>query len=146
MVAGIACRAAADPVGWALTDGTESLNWADLNVVMNRAVNAILGTDLGPDRRVAIMAQNSAQAAIAHLAAIYAGASAVPVNWQLRPVEASRILYDSAPRLVLASPQSESRGQAGLPARHGGRRLAGRVRRDRFAGRAGPQPFRLTGR
>ena len=115
MVAGIACRAAADPVGWALTDGTESLNWADLNVVMNRAVNAILGTDLGPDRRVAIMAQNSAQAAIAHLAAIYAGASAVPVNWQLRPAEASRILYDSAPRLVLASPQSDPVARQACP-------------------------------
>jgi len=106
MVAGIAARAAADPARWALDDGTESLNWADLNATLNRAVNAILGTDLGPDRRVAIMAQNSAQAAIAHLAVIYAGASAVPVNWQLRPAEASLILRDSAARLVLASPQS----------------------------------------
>jgi len=106
MVAGIAGRAAADPDGWALTDGTESLNWADLNVVLNRVVNAVLGTDLGPDRRVAVMAQNSAQAAIAHLAVIYAGASVVPVNWQLRPAEASHILRDSAARLVLASPRS----------------------------------------
>jgi long-chain acyl-CoA synthetase len=106
MFTGIAGRAAADPAGWALTDGTDSLNWADLNGAVNRAVHAVLGTDLGPDRRVAIMAPNSAQAAIAHLAVIYAGASAVPVNWQLRPSEAEHILRDSAARLVLASPQS----------------------------------------
>ena len=106
MVAGIAGRAAADPAGWALTDGVESLTWADLNGALNCAVNAVLRADLGPDRRVAIMAQNSVEAAIAHLAVIYAGASAVPVNWQLRPAEASHILRDSAARLVLASPQS----------------------------------------
>ena len=46
------------PAGRALTDGTESLSWADLNVVLNRAVNAVLGADLGPARRVAIMAPN----------------------------------------------------------------------------------------
>ncbi len=117
MVAGIADRAAADPAGWALTDGTENLTWAELNDWLNRAVHALLGADLGPDRRVAILAQNSVQTAIAHLAVIYAGASAVPVNWQLRPAEAGHVLRDSAARLVLASPESAAVArQAGAPA------------------------------
>jgi acyl-CoA synthetase (AMP-forming)/AMP-acid ligase II len=52
------------------------------------------------------MAENSGETCLAHLAVIYAGASAVPVNWQLRPAEAEHIICDSGARLVLASAQT----------------------------------------
>jgi len=115
VVAGIAGRAAADPDGWALTDGTTSLTWAELNDAVNRAVFALLAADLGPDRRIAIMAENGAQTAIAHIAVICAGASVVPVNWHLRPAEAAHILRDSAVRLVLAGEESGSAAQEAAP-------------------------------
>lgn len=106
MVAGIAARAAAQPSAWALADGSMTLTWAELNGTLNHAVNALLAADLGPERRVAIVAENSAGCAIAHLAVILAGASAVPVDHHLRAAETGYILRDSEARLVLAGPQS----------------------------------------
>ena len=115
MVAGVAARAAADPAGWALTDGAENLTWASLNERLNRAVSALLAADLGPERRVAVMAQNGVPAAIAHLAVICAGASAVPVNWQLRPAEARHILADSRAGLVLSTPECAAAARQACP-------------------------------
>ncbi len=61
------------------------------------------------------MAENCAQTAVAHLAAIFAGAAAVPVNWQLRPAEAAHILRDSGARLVLASARTADAARQAAP-------------------------------
>jgi long-chain acyl-CoA synthetase len=68
--------------------------------------------DLGADRRVAVYAENSAETAIAHIAAILAGASAVPVNFHLRAEEAAYIIADADCRVVLTGPENAERAVA----------------------------------
>jgi acyl-CoA synthetase (AMP-forming)/AMP-acid ligase II len=134
MVAGIADKARSAPGEWALADERVTLSWSQLNDQVNRAVNVLLRADLGPCRRVAIMAENSAECAIAHLAGILAGACVVPVNCRLRPQEAGYIVRDCGARLVLTGPESAAAARQAAPS--GTRVLAWRSGRQ-----PGVEPF-----
>ncbi len=67
--------------GVAIVDANGVLTWAEVDALLNRAVHAVLAADLGPQRRVAVFAENSAQTVLAHVAGLLAGASTVPVNF-----------------------------------------------------------------
>jgi long-chain acyl-CoA synthetase len=108
LVAGIRARARSDADGWAVRAPGELITWGQLNSRVNRAVHVLLEADLGPDRRVAVFAENSIETAVAHLATIFAGASVVPVNVHLRPEEAAYILANCGARLVFAGPGTAS--------------------------------------
>ena len=99
-----------DPDQLALTDQQTTLGWAELDQAMNRAVNLLRSFDLGPERRLAVFAENSAETVIAYVAAALAGASAVPVNFHLTPDELAYILEDSASTLLLVGPETAERG------------------------------------
>ncbi|MCY3632244.1 MAG: AMP-binding protein [bacterium] len=99
-----------NPDQMALTDQRITLGWAELDRVMNRAVNLLHSLDLGPERRLAVFAENSAETVIAYVATALAGASAVPVNFHLTPDELAYILEDSASALLLVSPETAERG------------------------------------
>ena len=99
-----------DPDRLALADQQTTLGWADLDQMMNRAVNLVRSLDLGPERRLAVFAENSAETVIAYVAAALAGASAVPVNFHLTPDELTYILEDSASNLLLVGPETAERG------------------------------------
>src|SRR4051794_18892604 len=71
----------------ALRDEVEALSWRELDQVLNRSTNALLGLELGPSRRVAVYAENSAWTVVAYLTGVLAGCSGVPINWHLRPEE-----------------------------------------------------------
>lgn len=99
-----------DPERLALTDQRTTLGWAELDQVMNRAVNLLRSVDLGPERRLAVFAENSTETVVAYVAAALAGASAVPVNFHLTPDELAYILEDSASALLLVGPETAERG------------------------------------
>jgi long-chain acyl-CoA synthetase len=88
----------------ALRDADTTLTWAELDRTLNRSVGALLARDLGPERRVAVFAENSAQTVIAYVTAILAGASAVPVNHRFTAGELAYILEDSGARHLFAGP------------------------------------------
>lgn len=87
----------------AVTDGTTQWTWPQLNSNLNRTVNWLTSLGIEPGRRVAVLAENSAHTALAHLAVTYAGLSAVPVNYHLTAAEVGYILRDAAVHTVLCS-------------------------------------------
>src|SRR5687768_7173001 len=92
--------------GNAIVDAGGVRSWAEVDGLLNRAVNALLAADLGPDRRVAIFAENAAETVLAHVAGILAGASTVPVNFHLTADEAAYILSDSGARVLFVGPEN----------------------------------------
>lgn len=94
----------------ALDDGRSSLRWADLEDRLNRVANALLGTDLGPDRRLGVFAENAAETALAHIGGLLGGASTVPCNFHLTASELAYILADSGARALLVGPETAERG------------------------------------
>ena len=98
-----------DPDQLALTDQQTTLGWAELDRAINRAINLLRSVDLGPEHRLAVFAENSAETVIAYMAAALAGASAVPVNFHLTPDELAYILEDSASTLLLVGPETAER-------------------------------------
>ena len=113
-------RARERPDEVALRDDTRALGWAEVNDTLDRVANALHATDLGPKRRVAVYAENAVEVVLAHLGALLAGASSVPVNFHLTADEAAYILRDSGTRVLFVGPENLERGlaaaeQAGVP-------------------------------
>lgn len=94
----------------ALRDERQSLGWHEVDVLLNRVANAIDAHDLGAKRRVAVFAENAAETALAHLGALLAGASSVPVNFHLTASEAQYILADSETKVLFVGPETMERG------------------------------------
>jgi acyl-CoA synthetase (AMP-forming)/AMP-acid ligase II len=84
----------------------QTLTWAGLDALLNRSVNALLSRDLGPERRVAVFAENSIETVVAYLSGILSGCSGVPINFHLRAEECAYILRDSGAGLVLVGPET----------------------------------------
>jgi long-chain acyl-CoA synthetase len=94
----------------ALRDDEVALGWAQLNDILNRVVNGLDDFDLGPDRRVAVLAENSAETVLAHLGGLLAGASTVPVNFHLNADEVAYILEDSGAQVLFVGPGTAATG------------------------------------
>ena len=86
----------------AVRDDRLDLSWSELNLMLNRAVNALSHTA----GRAAVMADNSVETLVAHTALLLAGVSAVPVNAHLTADEAAYLLRTSGATLVLAGPST----------------------------------------
>lgn len=98
----------------AVRDPHGAYGWAEVGDVLNRTANNALGADLGPSRRVAVFAENSAETALAHLGCLLGGASTVPVNFHLTADETAYILVDSESRLLFVGPETVERGVAAV--------------------------------
>jgi long-chain acyl-CoA synthetase len=96
----------------ALADERAQIDWASLDVQLNRGVNALLARAAPPDARVAVFAYNSVEAVTAYLAALLAGVSSVPVNFHLTAEEVAYILRDSAAETVFVGPETLEVGRA----------------------------------
>ena len=94
----------------ALRDDRVTLGWAEVDDVLNRVANGLHEAALGPRRRVAVYAENSAETVLAHLGGLLAGASTVPVNFHLTPDEAAYILRDSHTDVLFVGPENLERG------------------------------------
>ena len=94
----------------ALVDGDRTFGWAEIDSTLNRVANRVIETDLGPNARVAVFAENSAETALAHLGCLIGGASTVPVNFHLNAPEAAYILEDSNTSILFVGPETAARG------------------------------------
>ncbi|MCW2916645.1 MAG: putative fatty-acid--CoA ligase [Actinomycetia bacterium] len=112
MALATAQHAAERPDELALCDQRTELTWAQADGLLNRAVNGLLALELGPERRVAVFAENSVETVLAHVAGLYAGASVVPVNFHLTAAEAAYILENSRATVVFTGPENAERAAA----------------------------------
>src|SRR5581483_5530523 len=90
-----------------------------LGDLVGRAVEAVDALGLG-ERRLAVMGGNSAGAIVAHLAALAAGVSSVPIARYLGAAEVAYILADSGAGAILCSEDcadvaAEAAAQTGVP-------------------------------
>ena len=117
----------------ALRDDAVTIGWGQVNDTLNRVVNGLAELDLGPDRRVAVLAENSVETVLAHLGGLLAGASTVPVNFHLNADEVTYILEDSGARVLFVGPETaDDRHRSGATRRRASR---DRVADGRSAGR-----------
>lgn len=93
----------------AVRDERVALGWAEVNDTLNRVANRLRAAGLGPARRVAVYAENSAETVFAHLGGLLAGVSTVPVNFHLTAEETAYILRDSHAEIVFAGPENITR-------------------------------------
>lgn len=97
----------------ALADNQQTITWAELDELLNRAANALLDMKLPADARVAVFAENAAETVAAHLAGILAGISTVPINFHLTAAELQYILEDSGAAILFVGPETAHTGLAG---------------------------------
>ena len=101
--------AAERPQEIALRDPQNAYTWGEVDDILNRTANGLLGLDLGPDRRMAVFAENAAETAYANLGGLISGASVVPVNFHLTAEEVAYILNDSDARVLFADHRTVER-------------------------------------
>ncbi len=110
-------RAARDPRGLALDDGTRRRDWAELADRVARGAR-LLREDAGlaPGDRIAVLMESRAEAVELVLAAVCAGVWLVPVNWHLAADEVAHVLADSGARLVFTDERFDALArEAGAP-------------------------------
>ncbi len=81
---------------------TTTFTWTEAAGAVGDLAAAILGTDLGPTRRVLVVARNRPATVIAHAACLAGEASSVPVNFHLTAPEIRYIAEQSEARLAFA--------------------------------------------
>jgi long-chain acyl-CoA synthetase len=108
-----ALHAAQRPDEIALRGPDMDLTWGQVDAWLRRAVTTLLRLDLGPARRVAIVAENSGATLLTYVAATLAGVSAVATNFHLEPAELAFVLRDSGAAVLLTDPATADRARAG---------------------------------
>ncbi len=93
--------ARAQPNAPALSAGAEELGYRDLETVVKEAAERLNGGGVQPGERVVLLGHNSVEWTVAFFAGLRIGAIVVPLNARLSPLEISRQLQVTAPRLVL---------------------------------------------
>ena len=85
-----------------IVEGARRLTYGEVARETDRLVNALRGAGLQPGDRFAYLSRNSADMAIAFLAASKSGCVALPLNWRLAPVEWQRIVEQAGAKLAIA--------------------------------------------
>ena len=97
--------ATADPDACALTDGKNSLSYAELDAAIDACANGLLEIGLQRGERLAIYLDKRFESVIAAFAAARAGGVFVPINPLLKPAQVEHILRDCNVRVLLTSPE-----------------------------------------
>ncbi|MGW1976986.1 amino acid adenylation domain-containing protein [Streptomyces sp. NPDC001889] len=87
-------RAAAAPDAPAVTDGAETLTYAQLNARANRLAHRLIAAGVGPESRVGVVLERSAALVTALLAVVKAGGAYVPLHGRSAEAEVSLVLLD----------------------------------------------------
>jgi acyl-CoA synthetase (AMP-forming)/AMP-acid ligase II len=95
----------------ALADERMTISWAELDILLNRVTNALLGAGLGAHDRIGVFAPNSCETVLAYQAGLHAGISSVPINFHLTAEEVAYILTDSNTRILFVAPETEAVGR-----------------------------------
>jgi long-chain acyl-CoA synthetase len=96
------------------SDGLGGASWEQLRDEVLRLAAAIRDTDVGPRRRVLVMAHNRPATLLAHVAILLGEAAAVPVNYRLTATEVAYILAESGARLAFVDTETEASVRAAL--------------------------------
>ncbi len=106
-------RAARDPEGLALDDGTRRRSWAELADRCARIARFLReSAGLAATDRVAVLMESRAEAVELVIGAVLAGVWVVPVNWHLAPDEVAHVLRDSDAKLVVTDSRFEGLARA----------------------------------
>lgn len=102
----------------ALADERVRYSWNELDLILNRAANA-MAESVDEHRRVAVFSPNCAEAVIAYAAGLEGAISTVPVSYHLTAAELAYILEDSQASVLLVGPETldtglEAARQAGI--------------------------------
>ncbi|HYW05472.1 MAG TPA: amino acid adenylation domain-containing protein, partial [Longimicrobium sp.] len=89
------------PDAAAVTFGTETLTYADLNARANRLAHHLAGLGVGPDARVAVWMERGPEMVVALLAVLKAGGAYLPLDPDAPAERLRALLVDSAPAVVL---------------------------------------------
>lgn len=89
----------------ALADDVAELTWAELDPLVNQAMNALTALGIGPGDTIAIVAGNCNEWFILSLACGQSGVTFVPVNWHLVAPELAYIFGDSDAKAVFVGHQ-----------------------------------------
>ncbi|MGS0539423.1 amino acid adenylation domain-containing protein [Xanthomonas oryzae pv. oryzicola] len=109
-------QVAATPEAVALECDGQRLHYSELNARANQLAHRLLQLGIGPDERVAICMQRSAELIIGLLAILKAGAAYVPLDPTYPAERLAYLLHDSAPRAVLVhAPTGHALGDVALP-------------------------------
>lgn len=90
----------------ALTDGTTTLDWEQVDDRVHGAAVMLRELTAGTEGRVAVMAHNSVDTVVTHAAVILAGLSAVPVSFHLTAGEVAYLLEVSGATLLVVDPET----------------------------------------
>ncbi|WP_165777664.1 non-ribosomal peptide synthetase [Amycolatopsis antarctica] len=102
----VAGHAAASPHAVAVTDGAESLTYAELDRRANRLAHVLRARGAGPETVVGVCAERSAGLVVMLLAVLKSGGAYLPIDPQY-PLERKRfLLEDARAAMVLADPAS----------------------------------------
>ncbi|HEV2150588.1 MAG TPA: amino acid adenylation domain-containing protein, partial [Longimicrobiaceae bacterium] len=94
-------QARRSPDAVALVFAGEALSYAELNARANRLAHHLVGLGVGPEARVAVCVERSAEMVVALLAVLKAGGAFVPLDPEYPPERLGYMLRDSAPAAVL---------------------------------------------
>ena len=102
--------AALTPRGQAVYDSTldRRMTWTELDELVRRLANGLLGLGLRKGDRVAVLSRNSVEYLATYFAAGRVGLVTQPLNWRLAAPALADVVRDAAPRVVLA--HAEFRG------------------------------------
>jgi long-chain acyl-CoA synthetase len=95
--------------GWVIRDERRTLGGDEVEALVGPLAEALAAADLGPDRRLAVFADNAVETLLVFAAALRSGSSPVPVNCRLTADEAAYILRDSGARAVFVGPETADR-------------------------------------
>lgn len=95
----------------ALVDDSTEITWSEFDDLACRAAVAISARNLGPQRRVAVYAENASQTVLAYAGALLAGASSVPINYHLTAAEARFILEHSKTEILFVGAKNLDRAR-----------------------------------
>ncbi|MAA88420.1 MAG: AMP-dependent synthetase [Haliea sp.] len=98
----------------ALVCGEERLTWGALNARCNAVANGLLDSPAGRPARVAVLMNNSAQAAVILLGVMKSGACVVPVSTMLTAPQIASLLADSGASMVFADEASRSLAESAI--------------------------------
>ena len=103
-------KASTQPDDLALADERQVITWSQLDDILNRATNALLGSGLASGQRIGVFANNSAETVLAYLSGLHAGISSIPINFHLTAEEVAYILKDGSVGLIFVGPETAAVG------------------------------------
>ncbi len=106
-------KAKTQPAAIALADENGVITWAEIDLILNRATNALLARGLNPEQRIGVFANNAVETVLAYLTGYHAGVSSIPINFHLTAEEVAYILRDAGAALLFVGPET---AQVGLEA------------------------------